>query len=320
MLSKAFNSAAEKALPSVVKILARTSAGGSDNGILSQLSGSDQQRFDSVGSGVIISSDGAILTNHHVIKDSIRTEVRLSDGRRYTVNETLSDAKNDVAIIKIDPDEDLPVASLGKAEELYIGEWVLAIGSPFMLDSSVSAGIVSATRRYRTLSPTVNGQFLQTDAAINPGNSGGPLINLEGAVIGINTAISTTSGSFQGIGFAIPIERASWIVNELQEHGEVRRGYAGVSTARVPYKLAKQLELPQAGGALVANVVPGRPAEKSGLKPGDVIVAFDGEQIRQNDDFAALVQQATFETPIKMTVIRGGERVDLEIQIQERPQ
>ncbi|MFN3192722.1 MAG: S1C family serine protease [Aureliella sp.] len=318
-LSKAFNAAAEKAMPAVVKILAKTKSEGEDDAILSILSGSEEQLFDSVGSGVIVSSDGSILTNHHVIADSKRTEIRLSDGRKYEVVDTKSDPASDLAIIKIETDEELPVASLGKAENLYVGEWVIAIGSPFTLESSVSAGIVSNTRRYLTLSRTVRGQFLQTDAAINPGNSGGPLINLEGEVIGINTSISTTTGSFQGIGFAIPIERAKFISSELSEYGAVRRGYVGVRTMDLSYRIARDLDLPRTGGALVENVVPKYPADKAGLKAGDVIVEFDGQVVETAADFAALVQQSAIGEALSLKIYREGEAVELSITLEERP-
>ncbi|RMF40761.1 MAG: hypothetical protein D6753_10935, partial [Planctomycetota bacterium] len=206
-LSLAFRLAAEKALPSVVKILSQTQVE-SENSILEIVGGPDEQVFDSVGSGVIVSADGLVLTNHHVIENARRIEVRLPDGREFGVRETKSDPRSDLAIIQLDTEEPVPVADLGVSRGLHVGDWVLAIGSPFTLDSSVSAGIISGTGRYRRLSEAVTGQFIQTDAAINPGNSGGPLLDLDGRVIGINTAISTRSGAFQGIGFAIPIDRA----------------------------------------------------------------------------------------------------------------
>ncbi|MCR9293343.1 MAG: trypsin-like peptidase domain-containing protein [bacterium] len=319
-LSMAFNLAAEKAMPSVVKILSRSKRAGEEDSILSIIGGRDEQVFDSVGSGVIISSDGLILTNHHVVQDAARIEVRLTDGRRYKVEETKSDPKSDVAIIKIDADEELPVADLGTANDLYVGEWVLAIGSPFMLDSSVSAGIISGTRRYRDLSRTVSGQFLQTDAAINPGNSGGPLIDLDGKVVGINTAISTRTGSFQGIGFAIPIERASWILDELMNYGKVRRAYVGVRTKDVDYNDIRTLDLPRTGGALVVDVVAFYPGSKAGLDSGDVIIEFDGQVVETAADFAGLVQQSPIGQPLTLVVIREGERTELSIELVERPQ
>lgn len=320
-LSKAFNLAANKVMPATVKILSRTRKESEEDPILSLIGGDDSMVFDSVGSGVIVSSDGLILTNHHVIRDATRVEVRLQDGRSYRVIDSKSDPKSDVAIIRVEAEDDLPVADLGKAHELYVGEWVLAIGSPFMLESSVSAGIISGTRRFRRLSRTVSGQFLQTDAAINPGNSGGPLINLDGQVIGINTAISSTTGSFQGIGFAIPIERADWIRNELVKFGEVRRSYVGVATSDLSPAGARALGIDtQQGGAMVNNVVPDYPAQKAGLRPGDVIVQFDGQAVESAGEFQEMVQQSSIGEPIPVIVVRDRKRVELEVQLVERPQ
>jgi serine protease Do len=319
-LSLAFKAAAEKAMPSVVKILSRTRQSSEENSILSIIGGRDEQVFDSVGSGVIISSDGLILTNHHVVQNAERIEVRLSDGRRYKVVETKSDPESDVAIVRIDPGEELPVAALGSADELYVGEWVLAIGSPFMLDSSVSAGIISGTRRYRQLPRVVGGrtiqvagQFLQTDAAINPGNSGGPLINLDGEVVGINTAISSRSGVFEGIGFAIPIERANWIRSELLKFDKVRRAYIGVRTSDVPYDATRQR------GALVNDVVVGYPGQKAGLQTGDVIIEFDSQLVETAADFASLIQQSPIAQPLELVVMRDDQEVELTVELVERP-
>jgi serine protease Do len=318
-LSLAFRDAARKALPSVVTILARSKRPGEDSSVLDIISGSDDSLFDSVGSGVIIGPDGLILTNHHVIADTSRVEVRLSDGRQYAAVEQLSDPSSDVALVRITPSEPLSVAEIGMADAMQVGDWVLAIGSPFTLESSVSAGIISGTNRRQQLSKLVSGQFLQTDAAINPGNSGGPLIDLEGKVIGINTAISSRSGGFQGIGFAIPIDRAVWIKTELLEYGKVRRGYAGVRTSDVPYQLARSLELPVAG-ALINAVVPDYPGDKAGLLSGDVIVQFGESMVRGKNDFQDMVQQSPIGEPIALKVIRNSEEVDLTIVLQERRQ
>ncbi len=317
-LSFAFRNAADKAMPSVVKILAQTRDEDSDeNPILSILGGEDQQVFDSVGSGVIVSPDGTILTNHHVIRNSVRTEVRLTDGRSYRVVDTKSDPRSDLAIIKIESERELPVAELGSSRDLYVGEWVLAIGSPFMLESSVSAGIISGTRRSQNLRNNVVGQFIQTDASVNPGNSGGPLVNLDGKVVGINTAIASRTGSFQGIGFAIPIDRAKWIQRELVEYGEVRRGYIGVRTSDLPFDVADELELSSARGAIVNSVVPDRPAQLAGLRSGDIIVEFDGQIVESAADFASLVQQSPIGAPLPLIILRGGERKELSVTLDE---
>lgn len=320
-LSLAFRDAAELALPTTVKILCKTRSDSDEQSSILDIlpGGEDSQRFDSVGSGVIVSPDGLILTNHHVIKDASRIEVQLTDGRDFTVEKTKSDPGSDVAIIQLDLDEELPVAELGNSEDLHVGDWVLAIGSPFMLDQSVSAGIISSTSRFRQLSETVRGQFLQTDAAINPGNSGGPLVDLDGKVIGINTAISSRSGGFQGIGFAIPISRASWIMQELLEYDKVRRAYIGVGTADIPYQVAKNLGLPTTGGVMVKRITADRPGQRSGLKSGDVILKFDGYEVPSASDFFEIVQRSPIGEDVPMVILREGEQMDLTIVPIERP-
>ncbi len=317
-LSRAFRESAEKALPSVVTILSRAKRADEQTSVLDIIGGSDEQLFDSVGSGVIISAEGLILTNHHVIADASRLEVRLPDGRQFLATDTMSDPNSDVAIVRITSEDELPVAELGKSADLAVGDWVLAIGSPFTLEASVSAGIISGTNRRRQLSRTVTGQFLQTDAAINPGNSGGPLIDLDGRVVGINTAISTRSGGFQGIGFAIPIDRANWIKKELLEYGKVRRGFAGVRTSDVPYEVAKSLNLSRTSGALISSVVPDYPADKAGLKSGDIIIEFEGQMVDSKENFQELVQQSPIGEPLQLKVLRGGQEVELTIELEER--
>lgn len=318
-LSRAFRDSAQRALPSVVTIFSRTKQPNAESSVTDIIGGEDEQRFDNIGSGVIITSDGLILTNHHVIKDSSLIEVRLSDGRQFRANETKSDAKSDVAIVQLQVDEPLPAAQIGRSDELYVGDWVLAIGSPFTLESSVSAGIISGTGRMQQLSRMVSGQFLQTDAAINPGNSGGPLVDLEGRVVGINTAISSRTGGFEGIGFAIPIDRAMWIKRELTNYGKVRRGFVGVGTNNVPYAIAKELDLPRNAGAIVHRITPAYPGDKAGLKFDDVIVELAGGRVTSAAGFAEIVQQSPIGEPLKMVVIRDGERIELTIELVEHP-
>ena len=304
-------------MPTVVKILSRTQEPNRASRIRDILQGDDAQRFDSVGSGVIIAADGLILTNHHVVQDANLIEVRLPDGRGFEVTETKSDPQSDVAIIRIDVEDPLPTAEIGDSDELHVGDWVLAIGSPFMLDSSVSAGIISGTGRHRQLSRVVSGQFLQTDAAINPGNSGGPLLDLDGRVIGINTAISSRTGGFQGIGFAIPIARANWIINELLNFDRVRRGRIGIGAAPLPYTVVRELGLPSSAGALVSKVLPG-PGQKAGVESGDVIVEFAGQAIESATQFAELVQQSPIGQPLDLVVIRDGKQRRLTVELEER--
>lgn len=316
-LSLAFRESAAKALPSVVTIMTRAKSEDADSqdAIRSKLE--TIQNFDSVGSGVIISSDGLVLTNHHVVADAELVEIRLTDGRTFKAQETLSDPRSDLAIVRI-PGTDLPTAELGDSDQLYVGDWVLAIGSPFTLSSSVSAGIVSGTNRFNTLSKEVSGTFLQTDAAINPGNSGGPLIDLDGRVVGISTAISSRNGGFQGIGFAIPIARAKWIMKELQEFGRVRRARAGLGINDVPYSIANKLDLPHGIGAYVTTLTPGRPAAKAGLQLGDVILEFGGRRILSARELAEQIQQAAIGSPTPLTISRAGEERELVIELEER--
>lgn len=319
-LSKAFRMAAEKNLSCVVTILCRTrQLDGQTSPILDIIGGPDAQVYDTVGSGVIISNEGWILTNHHVIDGATKIEVRLNDGRRYFSDKTLSDAASDVALVNIESKTELKAAEIGDCSQLSVGDWVIAIGSPFTLESSVSAGIISGTNRRRRLSREVSGQFLQTDAAINPGNSGGPLLDIDGKVIGINTAISSNSGGFEGIGFAIPISRAMWIKKELQAYGKVRRALAGIRVSSLPFDAAKNLELPQQSGARVDSVVPGRPGDLAGIKTGDVIVSFAGSVVASDVEFAELVSLSPIDEALPIVVYRGGERKEMTIQLQEKP-
>lgn len=316
-LSMAFRNAAAKALPSVVTVYSTSERRSKANPLLDIIR---EKVGDTVGSGVIIRADGLILTNHHVVADAKQIEVILQDGRRFEATETKSDIHSDLAIIKVDTDVELPTAEIGNSNDLFVGDWVLAIGSPFEIEGSVSAGIISATGRLQTLSRDVRGQFLQTDSAINPGNSGGPLVDLEGRVVGINTAISSRSGGFEGIGFAIPISRAVWIKNELLTYDRVRRGFAGIGVDPVPYSLARELHLGNQAGALVARLTPDRPGVRAGVKRGDIIMEFAGSQIQTYSAFAELVQQSPIGEPLPLVVLRDGKRVELTIELVERPE
>ena len=319
-LSRAFRDSAQIALPSAVTVFSLSkSSHAANNPILNMIGGRNEQRFDNVGSGVIIQSDGLILTNHHVVADAAQIEVRLQDGRQFEAEALKSDRQSDVAILKINVNEELPAAKIGRSKDLFVGDWVLAIGSPFMIEASVSAGIISGTGRYQTLSREVKGQFLQTDAAINPGNSGGPLLNLDGEVIGINTAISSRTGGFEGIGFAIPIDRAMWIKQELQNYDHVRRGHAGISLDNVPIEMARELNLPAGTGALVISLIAERPAAKAGVKRGDVIIDFAGGRVQSNSGFRELVQQSPIGEPLALTVLRDGKRIELTMELIESP-
>lgn len=316
-LSLAFRHAAARALPSVVMIFTRMSDEGDEDEIAVRDLLDTAANFDSVGSGVIMSSDGLIVTNQHVVQDAKRIQVRLADGRRFNVRDVKGDKKSDIAILRIDG-ENLPAALEGDSDSLYVGDWVLTIGSPFTLQSSVSAGIISGRDRWHSLSKDVRGQFLQVDAAINPGNSGGPLIDLEGKVVGINTAITSRNGGFQGIGFSIPMRRASWVMKELSTYGRVRRGYAGLRTGDVPFSVARTLGLARGTGAYVVSVTHGYSAKKSGLMSGDVILEYDGLAVTSSGRLAEVIQQSMINAPIKMLVQRGDEQIELTIRLEER--
>ncbi|MCC6511192.1 MAG: trypsin-like peptidase domain-containing protein [Pirellulaceae bacterium] len=310
-LSRAFRDAAARAVPSVVTIKVRTkeSAAG---GVLDVI-GSGDAGFDGFGSGVIVTEEGLILTNNHVVKDGKHIEVMLLDGRQFTAHDVKADSPSDLAILRIDVNEKLPAATFGNSTELNVGDWVLAIGSPFNLHSTVSAGIISSKNRPMDL---IKGSVLQTDAAVNPGNSGGPLIDLDGNVVGINTAISSSSGTFQGVGFAIPVNRAIWVKNELAERGKVRRGRMGAQVGSIPLDVSRQLDLPGTGGAYVVSTVPDRSADKAGLMPGDIVISFDNQRVADEAELADMILASPIDEAIDMTIIRSGERMTLKITLE----
>ncbi len=317
-LSRAFQSAANRVLPAVVAIQAVVPAGGERDPLL-QLFGSVPRRSQtSMGSGVIIDPSGVILTNRHVVSNGGTVMVRLNDGRRFEVSEVAGDPSTDLAVIRIDPDKPLPAASLGDSDRVEIGDWVIAAGNPFGLSETVTAGIISA--KGRGLGITARDEFLQTDAAINPGNSGGPLVNLHGEVIGINTAISSTTGGYQGIGFAIPVNVAKWVSRQLAETGEVRRAYLGVGIQELTPELASQLDVdPSINGVVVTHVYPDSPGDQAGLEAGDIVVRFDGESITTPRRLQSLAERSEVGSTQPMTVIRDGERRELEVAMEELP-
>jgi serine protease Do len=312
-LSNAFREAAEKTLPAVVTVFGREE--NKEQPILNIIGGRDEQIYSSVGSGVIISSDGLVLTNHHVVANMRQLDVRMSDGRQFVAEDIKSDPGSDLAIVRIKSEDPFPFANLGDSNQLHVGDWVLAIGSPFNLESSVSAGIISCTERQRRISADVNGRFLQTDAAINPGNSGGPLLDLDGNVIGINTAISSRSGGFQGVGFAIPITRAKWIRKELEQFGKVRRAKIGMRANLVPSEEAEKHKLAPGVGVLVEQVFIDRAGQKAGLKNNDIILTLAGEQLTFANH-SEIIEQSPIGEPLKLTIIRGEERLELTVVLE----
>ena len=276
--------------------------------------GSD--KAESLGSGFIISEDGYLLTNHHVIKDAQKVIVRLNDRRELEAKVIGSDKRSDIALLKIEA-TDLPTVKLGKSSKLEQGEWVLAIGSPFGFDHSVTAGIVSATGR--ALRSETYVPFIQTDVAINPGNSGGPLFNLEGEVVGINSQIYTRSGGFMGLSFAIPIDIAMNVVDQLRDNGFVSRGWLGVIIQEVSKDLAESFGLEKAEGALVVKVLPDSPAQKGGLQEGDIILSFEGEAINLSADLPHKVGVVSPGDTAKMVIVRAGETKTLSMVIGALP-
>jgi len=265
------------------------------------------QKQQGMGTGFIISADGYILTNNHVVGGADEVMVKLSDGRELKAEIKGLDAKLDVALLKLsNGSEKFPFADLGNSDALEVGEWVMAIGNPFGLGHTVTAGIVSAKGRVIGSGPYDD--YIQTDASINPGNSGGPLFNSEGKVIGINTAIIAGG---QGIGFAIPINMAKTVAEQLKTTGKVIRGYLGVNFDALSPKLAKSLGLPSEKGVIITNVEKGSPADKAGFKVEDVIVMFDGNQVNSETDLPKLVAASPVGKTIKVTVYRKTKRLDL---------
>ena len=266
----------------------------------------------SLGSGVIINQEGYIVTNNHVIEGAKEILVTLANEKDYQAEVIGRDKKTDLALIKIDSKEDLPVAPLGDSDRLQVGEWVIAIGNPFGLAETVTVGIVSAKGRVIGAGPYDD--FIQTDASINPGNSGGPLFNFWGEVVGINTAIIATG---QGIGFAIPINMAKEIVAQLKEEGRVIRGWLGVVIQRVTSQLAKSFDLKDERGALVSQVFKDSPAERAGIKQGDIILEFDEKEIKDFGDLSRIAASTRPGKKIKVKVFRAGKTLTLEATVDE---
>lgn len=274
--------------------------------------GLDSDNEANFGSGVIISEDGYILTNTHVVKDMDNIKITLNDKREYPAKLIGADEKSDIALLKIDA-ADLPVAKLGNPSELKSGEWVAAIGAPFGFDNSVTAGIVSA--KNRTLPNENYTPFIQTDVAINPGNSGGPLFNLKGQVVGINSQIYSRSGGFMGISFAIPIDVAMNVADQIKKTGKVQRGQLGVIIQEVSYDLAKSFGLDKAGGALVAKIMPNSPAAQAGLQVGDIVRSVNGEEVRASSDLPVMVGAIAPGKEVRLGVWRKGEEISVKVQL-----
>ncbi len=270
------------------------------------------------GSGVIISKDGLIITNNHVVEKADKITVILSDNSEVEGKLVGTDPQSDIALIKIDVNKDLPTIPLGDSDKLEVGEWVIAIGNPFGLSQTVTVGVVSAKGRTR-MGINEYEDFIQTDAAINPGNSGGPLLNIHGEVIGINSALYSRTGGYMGIGFAIPINMAKSIEDQLQKHGKVTRGWLGVAIQDIDENLAESFGLPKVEGILISDVQSGSPAEKAGLQQGDVLLKLANIPLKDVTDLRNRVAMIIPGTQISMNVIRNGKPVDIAVTIGEQP-
>lgn len=315
-----------KVAPAVVNISATREARRSSRpSIMEEFFGRGAPRNDrytpqqsAEGSGFIISSDGYILTNRHVVVQADEVIVRIPDGREYKAEVIGEDAGTDVALLKITADEDLPTLKTGDSDSLKVGEWVLGFGAPFGFDQTVTAGIVSAKRR--TLGNEQYVPFIQTDVAINPGNSGGPLVSMDGKVVGINSQILSRSGGYIGLSFAIPIEVALHVADQFKRYdGEVKRGFLGVQYQDVTYDLAKAFELDRVEGALLAHVDDGTAADEAGLRTGDIILKFDGKTIRRAGELPFIVGMIEPGTEVKVDFVREGDRDQIELVVGERP-
>ena len=276
------------------------------------------EEFDaqSLGSGFIISPDGFIISNNHVVRNADEVIVRLSDRREYKAKVVGTDEPSDVALLKIDA-EGLPVVRLGTGYELKVGEWVLAIGSPFGFDYSVTAGIVSA--KGRSLPRENYVPFIQTDVAINPGNSGGPLFNLDGEVVGVNSQIFSRTGGFMGLSFAIPIDVAMDVAEQLRESGRVSRGWLGVLIQDVTRELAESFGMAKPQGALVAKVLEDSPAERAGFEVGDILLSFDEHAIERSSDLPPIVGRTRVGREVPVEILRGGQSMTLRVTTDELP-
>jgi len=267
----------------------------------------------SLGSGFIISSDGYIFTNNHVVEKADKILVKVSDGKEYEAKIIGTDAKTDIALIKIKPNNSLPVVEIGDSDKVRVGEWVIAIGNPFGLEQTVTAGIVSAKGRVIGAGPYDN--FIQTDASINPGNSGGPLFNMEGKVIGINTAIVAQG---QGIGFAIPMNMAKSILADLKTKGKVTRGWLGISVQDITEDIAKNLNHKDKSGALVSDVFKGDPADKAGIKAGDIVTEINGKSIKDTHELLLTIAAMHVGEQVSIKALRDGKEMMFQIVVAER--
>jgi serine protease Do len=274
-----------------------------------------KRELKGLGSGMIMDAQGHILTNNHVVAGATEIQVLLASGERYPAKVVGTDSKTDLAVIRISGKGPLPHVTFGDSDKVKVGEWVVAIGHPRGLDQTVTQGIISAKHRTGITDPSTYQDFLQTDAAINPGNSGGPLLDLQGEVIGVNAVIVSQSGGFEGIGFAIPSNMALYIAGQLIAHGKVQRGWLGVSVQDLTPELAKSSGVKSTKGALIAEVVKGGPAEKGGLKKDDVVIVYQGKEIKDASTLRNEVATSPIGKEAMMTVLRKGKKIELTVKI-----
>lgn len=274
-----------------------------------------RRELKGLGTGMIMDPHGHILTNHHVVGGATKIQVLVATGEEYPAKLVGTDPKTDLAVIKMEVNKPLPYVTFGDSDSLKVGEWVVAIGHPRGLDQTVTQGIISAKHRQGITEPSSYQDFLQTDAAINPGNSGGPLLNLRGEVIGVNAAIVSQSGGFEGIGFAIPSNMALHVSKQLMAGGKVQRGWLGVNTQELTPDLAHSFGLERPKGALIADVVKGGPADKAGLQRGDIVIGFRGKDISTSSGFRNAVANTPIGQEVPLTLLRKGERQTVTIKI-----
>ncbi len=335
-LSRAFRAASSKVIPTVVKI--KTSAkpriGGQRFHSENPFKGTPFEDFfdentpgfrshppiprKGIGSGVIIDRTGIILTNNHVVAGADEVMIELADGEQLKVTDIKTDERTDLAVLRVEADHPLPAARLGDSDSMEIGDWVLAVGCPFELDLTVSAGIISG--KGRSIRAGKRASFLQTDAAINPGNSGGPLVNLDGEVVGINTAIASSTGGYQGVGFAIPINLAKWVTKQLVDSGSVRRAYLGVHIEKIDSQVAEKLGVQHNQGVAVLEVVSDSPAAKAGIELVDVILSFAGKPVSDPRGLQTIVERSPIGSTQDLEIVRNGKKMTLKVDVKALPE